>query len=69
MTQDHNYIFGSNSNFYRSRIFGMVGDLDHISVKFEYQDNWLKVKVTLVKWAVWTVGYQIISYDQLMVLI
>ena len=25
--------------------FGMVGHLDHIQVKFEYQGHWIKVKV------------------------
>ena len=37
----------------------MVVYLDHIQVKFEYQGHWVKVKVTLVKLASWTVGYQI----------
>ena len=31
----------------------------HIQVKFEYQGHWVKVKVTLVKLAFWTVGHQI----------
>ena len=29
-------------------IFGIVGHLDQIWVKFEYQGHWVKVKVTLV---------------------
>ena len=37
----------------------MVVQLDHIYVKFEYQGHWIKVKVTLVKLASWTVGCQI----------
>ena len=27
---------------------------------FEYQGHWVKVKVTLVKWAFWTVRHQIL---------
>ena len=38
----------------------MVVHLDHISVKFEYQGNWIKVKVTSVKFIVLTVEYQIL---------
>ena len=45
----------------------MVVHLDHIYVKFDYQDHWVKVKVTLVKLASWTVGNQICC-DQLMAL-
>ena len=34
--------------------------LDNIYVKFEYKGHWVKVKVTLIKWALWTVGHQIL---------
>ena len=38
----------------------MVVHLDHIQVKFEYQGHWIKVKVTLVKLIILTVGHQIV---------
>ena len=45
--------------WHRNFIFGMVVHLDNIWVKFEYQGHWIKVKVTLIKLASWTVGHQI----------
>ena len=40
--------------------FGMVVNFLHIYVKFEYQGRCMKVKVTLVKWACWIIGHQIV---------
>ena len=31
-------------------IFGMVGRLNHIQVRYEYQGYWVKVKLILLTW-------------------
>ena len=41
----------------------MVVHLDHIRLKFEYQGHRVKVKVTLVKLIILTVGPQILLPD------
>ena len=48
----------------------MVGHLDkYHGHRFEYQGYWVKVKVTLVKCAFWTIGHKLFRFDQLTVLI
>ena len=50
----------SGYNFWmpwRNFTLGRVVHYDHILVKFEYQGHWVKVNVTLVKLASWTVGH------------
>ena len=47
----------------------MVVHLEHIKVKFEHQGHWVKVKFTFVKLIIRTVGHQILSLNQLLILI